>query len=79
LDNLKVFLSAILRFDYPWMKPAPVEEEEKPKVNPKKIGVFEEGKYLVTDEEITWIAKHFCLMHAARQDYLLNNKKESHL
>jgi hypothetical protein len=75
LDNLKVFLSAVQRFDYPWMKSVPAEGEEKQKVNPKNVGVHEEGKYLLTDDEINWIAKHFCLMHAARQDYLLNNKK----
>ena len=61
------------------MKPVPVEQEEKQKVNPQKIGIHEEGKFLVTDEEINWISKHFVLMHQARQDYLLNNKKKSHL
>ena len=79
LQNLKVMLCAVLQFNHQWMKPVPVEQEEKQKVNPQKIGIHEEGKFLVTDEEINWISKHFVLMHQARQDYLLNNKKKSHL
>jgi len=47
------------------MKPEE-EPEEVAKVNPQRIGSFNEGKYLVTDDEINWIAKHYVLMHAAR-------------
>lgn len=62
LENIKVLLSAILQFNFPWMKPAAVEQEERPRINSQRIGVHEEGKYLVTDDEINWISKHFVLM-----------------
>ncbi len=55
------------------------ESEERPKVNAKRLGSHVDGKFQVTDEEIAFITKHFVLIHAARQDYLLNNKKQSHL
>jgi hypothetical protein len=62
------------------MKPSADQPEEKPKMNPNRIGEFlEGGKYLITDDEINWISKHFVLLFQARQDYLLNNKKQSHL
>ena len=33
----------------------------------------------MSDEEIQFITKKFVLMHASRQDYLMENKKRSHL
>lgn len=89
LYNIKTFLCAIMNFNYPWMKPAQTAEEAqqeenqqpKPKkrVNPAALGVIEDGRYLLTDEEISWIAKYFVLMQYSRQDYVMLNKKQSHL
>ena len=59
--NVKVFLSAIMNFNHPWMKSSMTEEKKK--VNTNALGVFtEEGKMELSDEEITWIGKHFVLM-----------------
>lgn len=77
LAHLKVFLAAVLNFNQPWMKRP--DDGEKPRLNPKKIGAHEEGKYVLTDEEIAFITKRFVLIHSARQDHLLNGKKEMHL
>lgn len=43
LEDLKVFLAAILNFNQPWMKATQQEEEEElepRKVNPKKLGLI---------------------------------------
>lgn len=86
VSNLKVFLCAIMNFNYPWMKPAVVEteneeesEKKKYRVDKDNLGVFNEGAYELRDEEIQWISKLFCLLHANRQDSTLNNKKITHL
>jgi hypothetical protein len=68
-----------MNFNQPWMKHSESPEEEKPKLNTKKLGSYKEGRYTVTDEEIAYINKSFVMVHALRQDYLLNNKKQSHL
>jgi len=60
------------------MKEEPREEEEeleRTRMNSKRLGSFKESKYTVTEEEITYINRHFCLLSASRQNYLLNNKK----
>jgi hypothetical protein len=59
--------------------PEEEEEQERPRVNPKKLGSYKDGRYTVTDEEIAYITKSYVMVHALRQDYLLNNKKQSHL
>jgi hypothetical protein len=71
--NIKVLLTAVLNYNYPWMKAqevAPVEgEETKPKkrVNIENIGSLnEEGSLQLLDEEITWISKHFLSLHTMR-------------
>jgi hypothetical protein len=71
--NIKVLLTAVLNYNYPWMKAqevAPVEgEEPKPKkrVNIENIGSLnEEGSLQLLDEEITWISKHFLSLHTMR-------------
>lgn len=85
--NLKVFLAAIMFFNYAWMKePGQHQEgennEEKVarKINKERIGSLkDDGHYYLFDEEIAYIAKHFCILHQNRQDSLLNSKKQSHL
>lgn len=66
VDDVKVFLAAVLNFNQPWMKSQEEEEEQRPRVNPKKLGSFKEGKYVVSEEEISVITKHFVLLHASR-------------
>lgn len=72
-ESLKVFLAAVMNFDFPWMKraeeaqPEPAEGEDQPekpkfKVNPKEVGTFEDGSLKLAPEEITWINKHYTLM-----------------
>ena len=39
----------------------------------------EGGRIVVTDEDIAYIGKQSVLLAAARQDCLMNQKKESHL
>lgn len=78
LAHLKVFLAAILNFNKPWMKHQE-ESEERGRPNPRRIGVHAEGRYTLSDEEIALVAKRFVLLHSARQDHLLNSKKEMHL
>ena len=36
--------------------------EEKAKVHGDKLGLFEEESFVLTDEEIHYISKHFLLM-----------------
>lgn len=36
-------------------------------------------RLVMSDEDISYTTKYFVLLHAARQDYLMNNKKNSHL
>jgi hypothetical protein len=79
-------LAAVLNFNQPWMKEEqqqPAEEGSSPsqRVNPARIGRFspDSGRYVLTDEEISYITKHFLSMQGKRQDYLMNNKKQSHL
>lgn len=79
--SLRVFLAAVMNFDYPWMKrdsEEPAEGEEKPKfkVNNKEIGTFGSGSLKLADEEIVWINKHFTLMQAARNNFVSHEKKE---
>ena len=74
--NIKVFLSAIMNFNDSWMKApeAPEDAQEqneegqknKKKVNPNALGTFSDSHIQLTDEEISWIAKHFVLMQYAR-------------
>ena len=78
LAHLKVFLAAVLNFNKPWMK-RQEEHEERPRPNPKRIGAHQEGMYTLTDEEIALVTKRFVLLHSARQDHLLNSKKEMHM
>jgi len=89
-ESLKVFLAAIMNFDFPWMRRAeeaqaePAEGEEaaeKPKfkVNPKEIGTFESGSLKLALEEITWINKHYTLMQANRNNFVSHQKKENKL
>jgi hypothetical protein len=80
-QSLKVFLSAVMNFDFPWMKRAEqsaVEGEEKPKfkVNPKQIGSFEDGSLKLAAEEIAWVNSHFTLMQANRNNFVSHQKKE---
>ena len=85
IHNLKVFLCAIMNFKEKWMmvEEQVVEGEEetaqKGKVDKDNVGTFNDGQLQLRDAEINWINKHFCLMHANRQDYTLNNKKVNHL
>ncbi|CDW73762.1 UNKNOWN [Stylonychia lemnae] len=80
IDDMKVFLCAVLNFNLPFMKNQQLDElEDRPKVNPKRLGQRIEGKFVVTDEEILYMTKYYVLLHASRQDYLMNNKKQSHL
>jgi len=80
IDDVKVFYCAVLNFNLPFMKNQQLDEqEERPKVNAQRLGQKIEGKFVVTDEEIAYITKYYVLLHASRQDYLMNNKKQSHL
>jgi hypothetical protein len=36
--------------------------EERSRVELHSLGKFEDGNYVLNDEEITWISKHFLLM-----------------
>jgi hypothetical protein len=72
VQSLKVFLSSVMNFDFPWMRRAQEEkaaaddenpeQEQKFKVDPKSIGTFEDGSLKVAYEEIQWINKHFTLL-----------------
>jgi hypothetical protein len=56
--NLKIYLSAILNFNFPFMKAEQENEDEeqhKKRINPKEIGEFNGQKYVLTDGEISWI------------------------
>lgn len=61
MDDLKVFMAAILNFNQPFMKSQALDEaEERPRVNTQKIGhrLDEEGgRLVVTDEDIAYIVK----------------------
>jgi hypothetical protein len=78
LNHVKVFLAAILNFSQPWMKQEE-GEEERVRVNPRRIGSHMGGRYTLTEEEIAFVTKRFVLLHSARQDHLLNSKKEMHM
>lgn len=82
VDDFKVFMAAVLNFNQPFMKSEALDEaEDRPRVNTQKIGHrLEEdgGRLVVTDEDIAYIVKHFVLLAAARQDWLMNQKKEIH-
>lgn len=67
IDDMKVFLCAVLNFNLPFMKNQQLDElEERPKVNPKRLGQRIEGKFVVIDEEILYITKYYVLLHASR-------------
>ena len=70
-------MCAIMNFNYPWMNPTKDENEDdnesvdqkiiKKKVNPESIGSFNEsGDWQLTNEEITWINKHFSQLQVNR-------------
>ena len=83
LDDLKVFMAAILNFNQPFMKSQEIDEaEERPRVNTQKIGhrlADESDRLALSDEDIAYIVKQFVLLGAARQDFMMNAKKETHL
>lgn len=83
MDDLKVFMAAIFNFNQPFMKSQAIDEaEERPRVNTQKIGhrlEDEADRLALSDEDIAYIVKQFVLLAAARQDWLMNAKKESHL
>lgn len=39
----------------------------------------DEGILTLDESEINWISKHFLILQQLRQDYLMTNKKQSHL
>jgi hypothetical protein len=49
-----------------YSNPEEEDEQEKPRVNPKKLGRYKDGRYTVTDEEIAYITKSFVMIHALR-------------
>lgn len=84
LESVKVFLCAVMNFDFPWMKREQAEQQEgeeapKFKVNTKEVGAFDSGSLKLASEEIVWINKHYTLMQAARNNFVSQNKKEQKL
>ena len=78
LGNLKVFMCAILNFSFPFMKSQSEEEEGHQRLDRENIGRYEEDRYCLREDEIIFVAKHFCLLQANRQDHLLDSKKQAH-
>lgn len=74
IDSIKVFLCAIMNFNFHWMKPAgryndsdEGEHQKKKKVDADNVGdLSEDGHIVLLDEEISWITKTFHLFASAR-------------
>lgn len=51
------------------------ENEKTKKVNHKSIGEFEDGVYVLTDSEISWIYKHFNGLSMNRANHVADIKR----